>query len=78
MWRARAAGVRDAVICTQRFHLHRSVFLARQAGIDAVGVVADRPGYRPRHKDLGREVLARYRAATDVLRLRRRADPGRP
>ena len=34
--------VRRAVICTQRFHLPRSVFLARAAGIDAVGLEADR------------------------------------
>lgn len=76
MVRAAEMGVREAVVCTQRFHLARSVFLARHAGIDAVGLAADRRMYRRRHKDAAREIFARYRAVTDVLR--RRASPGRP
>lgn len=76
MLRALEMGVEDAVVCTQRFHLARAVFLARHAGIDAVGLAADRRGYRRRHKDAAREVVARYRAAADVLR--RRAVRWRP
>lgn len=51
--------VKSAVICTQKFHLARSVFLARRAGIDAVGVVADRRGYAKRRHNATREFLAR-------------------
>jgi vancomycin permeability regulator SanA len=31
-------GVTDAVVCTQTVNLERSIYLARQAGIDAVGL----------------------------------------
>jgi vancomycin permeability regulator SanA len=31
-------GVGDAIVCTQDLYVERAVFLARQAGIDAVGV----------------------------------------
>jgi vancomycin permeability regulator SanA len=37
---ADAFGVRDAVICTQKLHMARAIFLARQAGISAVGYEA--------------------------------------
>ncbi|HEY2900705.1 MAG TPA: ElyC/SanA/YdcF family protein [Polyangia bacterium] len=40
---ARIFKVTGAVICSQGMHLPRSVFLARQAGIDAVGLVSN-PG----------------------------------
>jgi vancomycin permeability regulator SanA len=33
-------GVENAVICTQRLHMARSIFLAQQAGISAVGAEA--------------------------------------
>ena len=67
---ARVFLVRDAVICTQRFHLPRSLFLARDAGLDAVGLVADRRGYSDARRDALREVVARTRAALDVWVLR--------
>ncbi len=63
---ARVFGVHDAVVCTQRYHLGRSLFLARQAGIDAVGVVADRRVYGSRVKNAFREFAARAVAVLDV------------
>lgn len=63
---ARVFGVRDAVICTQAFHLPRSVFLARAAGIDAHGLVADRRLYPSRRYDDVRELIARTVAFLDV------------
>lgn len=56
---ARVFGVERAIVCTQRFHLARSVFLARRSGIDAVGVVADRRIYKKRNRDRLREFFAK-------------------
>ena len=64
---ARVFGVRRAVVCTQRFHLGRSLFLAEHAGIDAFGLVADRRTYRARRANLIREVGARTVAFGDAL-----------
>jgi SanA protein len=71
MARARAVfRVGEAAVCTQRFHLARSLWLARAQSIDAVGVVADRRVYPARRFDAAREWMARVRAVldTDVLR----------
>jgi SanA protein len=38
---ARVFKVRSAIVCSQGVHLPRTVYLARQAGIDAVGLVVD-------------------------------------
>lgn len=59
-------GVKDAVICTQRFHTYRAVFLARSAGIDAVAVPADRRVYRAQAWNQLRESAARAVAVLDV------------
>jgi len=56
---ARVFEVDGAVICTQEFHLPRSVFLARRAGIDAVGLVADRRVYTSRVANRVREFAAK-------------------
>ncbi len=72
---ARAAQVfrvRHAVVCTQRFHLARSVFLARRYGLDVVGVEADRRAYLDARRDATREVIARAVAFSDVYLTRRR------
>ncbi|NUN13674.1 MAG: YdcF family protein [Myxococcales bacterium] len=66
---ARAAqvfGVKDAILCTQRFHLSRSLFLAHQAGIDAVGLTADRRIYPKAPLDAVREAIARTVAILDT------------
>lgn len=57
--------VEDAVICTQAFHLPRAVFLARRAGIDAVGLVADRQPYAHARANAAREFLASALAVAD-------------
>jgi SanA protein len=68
---ARVFQVGDAVVCTQAFHAHRAVFLARRARIDAVGLVADRSRYRHARRDRAREELARALAVVDSYVLRR-------
>jgi SanA protein len=37
---AAARGIREALVCTQRYHLPRALYLARHAGIAARGVAA--------------------------------------
>ena len=59
--------VESAIVCTQRFHLARSIYLARAAGIDAVGLVADRRVYARRRKDARREFAARVKAWLDIV-----------
>ncbi len=59
-------GVRSAIVVTQEFHLARSIYLARAAGIDAVGLVADRRRYAYAGHYARREFLARAKAALDI------------
>jgi SanA protein len=60
-------GQRELVIVTQRFHLPRSLYLARSLGIDAVGVVADRRVYQRRsmRRSRVREIPASWAAVID-------------
>lgn len=64
--------VRHAVVVTQRFHMARSLFLARDAGLDAVGALADRSPYTYRRRYALREVGARVVAVFDAWVFRRR------
>ncbi len=71
---ARVFKVEDAIICTQAFHLSRSIYLARAAGIDAVGVVADQRPYSERVQRVNtvREFAARTKAMLDIYILHTR------
>ena len=63
---ARVFSVRSAVVCTQSFHLPRAVFLARRAGIDAVGLRTGGGLFSSGLRDLLRESLATVRALFDA------------
>jgi SanA protein len=66
---ARAAEVfqiQDAIICTQRFHLPRSLFLAAAYDIRALGLVSDRHTYVKALQFWTREQLARALSVLDV------------
>lgn len=68
MYRARDVfQVHSAVVVTQRFHLPRAVWLARQMGLEAEGVVADRWVYDKASYYEAREVLARVKAFGEWL-----------
>jgi SanA protein len=72
MQRARTVfGVESAIICTQEFHLARSIFLARDQDIDAIGAIADRRTYAKRRADSRREFMARTVAVADLYILGR-------
>ena len=75
MQRAVTLGVTRAVVCTQRFHLPRSLYLAHAAGIEAVGLVADAGHYRGGAFNTSREACARMRALVDVRRARAQVKP---
>jgi SanA protein len=66
---AKVFGIDGAVICTQAFHLARALFLARRAGIDAVGLCVDRR-YRTRTSNHLREFGARTVAFVESYVLR--------
>ena len=55
----------NLVIISQKYHLHRALFLAQKKGIDAVGFVAKQPSGNYR-KMLLREYLARVKAMLDL------------
>lgn len=62
-------GVKRLIVCTQAFHLPRAVFLARRAGIDAIGLKAGGSLAETGFYDLARESLATVRALIDARRL---------
>lgn len=65
-------GVERCLVVTNRFHIERSVFLARRLGIDARGVPTDDADFSrsARLKWAAREALARARAVWDAVTLR--------
>jgi SanA protein len=66
---AAAMGVRQALICTQPYHLPRALYLARRAGIDALGVAAGRgrvDGPYDWLRGFVRETLARAETVVEV------------
>lgn len=61
-------GVTSAIIVTQGFHMKRSLFLAKAAGLSANGLTSDLHGYGGQGiKSDVREVASRAKAVFDVL-----------
>ena len=54
-------GAKRILIVTQEYHLHRALYIARELGIEAVGVPADLRPYRGQTRYEAREVLARFK-----------------
>src|SRR5687768_11797257 len=59
-------GISSAIICTQAFHLPRSIYLARAAGIDAHGLATHSHPEASGGHDAVREHVAQARALVDV------------
>jgi SanA protein len=59
--------VKDAIIVTQKFHLPRSIFIAKKTGINAVGYVADNRNYYSGRRNSIRENLARVKSYFEVM-----------
>ena len=54
-------GAKRIVIITQAYHLHRALYIARELGMEAVGVSADIRTYRGQSRYNTREHLARFK-----------------
>ena len=62
MYRAQAVfEVQKVIIVTQKYHLYRAVYIARQLGMDAYGVASDPRSYTGRLQREIREILARVK-----------------
>jgi len=59
--------VKDAIIVTQEFHLPRAIYIARNKGIEAYGIKADKREYAALKTLKIREALAKVKAFTEVI-----------
>lgn len=67
VYRAKAIfEVESIIICTQRFHLPRAVYIARSLSLDAIGMVADKHIYFGAIKSELREIPGRMKAFFNV------------
>ncbi|MDD4990138.1 MAG: ElyC/SanA/YdcF family protein [Candidatus Pacebacteria bacterium] len=58
--------VKSLIISTQKFHLPRAIFIARNLGIESYGIIADKRQYKNIEFNIGRELLATIKAYFDV------------
>lgn len=63
----RIFNIDDCIVVTQRFHLHRALYIARRVGLRAWGYPADRRRYLYRKRYAVREYLACVKAFLDLL-----------
>ncbi len=54
-------GAENIIIVTQEYHLHRALYIARELGLEAVGLSADLRTYRGQSRYNTREHLARFK-----------------
>ena len=54
-------GAKKIIIITQEYHLHRALYIARELGMEAMGVSADLRPYRLQGRYNAREHLARFK-----------------
>jgi SanA protein len=58
--------VNDAIVVTQEFHLSRSIYIARQKGLIAYGICADKRIYNSINRLKKREILANVKAFYEI------------
>jgi SanA protein len=67
LYRAREVfGLHNCIIVTNNFHLPRALYIARELGIDAIGVKSDLRVYQDQALNDVREFFARIKAFLDV------------
>ena len=59
--------IKDVVIITQKFHLPRSVYVARSKGMNAYGAIANTDNKYETKYNRGRDKISRVKAFFDVL-----------
>lgn len=57
----------DVIIITQKFHLPRSVYIARKKGLKAYGIASNPNGWYETHYNRGRDKISRVKAFFDVM-----------
>lgn len=68
MYRSKAVfGVEDAIVVTQKFHLPRTIFIAKGLGLPYTGFAARSHSYKTTNKIERRELLANLKALYEVL-----------
>ncbi|WP_373057514.1 vancomycin high temperature exclusion protein [Zunongwangia sp. H14] len=60
-------GIKDAIVVTQRFHLPRTMFIAKNLGLNYIGYVADKKKYKTSTRLMRREKLANFKALWEVI-----------
>jgi SanA protein len=68
MYRAnKLFNIRNAIVVTQKFHLPRTIFIAKNLGLDYKGFAADTRSYETSTRLTRREKLANFKALWEVL-----------
>lgn len=68
MYRSQAVfGIDKAIVVTQKFHLPRTLFIARNLGLDYTGFVAAPQSFYVGNRVLGREKFANFKAVWEVI-----------
>lgn len=68
MYRAnKLFNISSAIVVTQEFHLPRTIFIAKNLGLDYKGFVADKRSYETSTRLMRREKLANFKALWEVL-----------
>ena len=76
IWRAKYVyGYEKVIIVTQSYHLNRSIYIAKQLGMEAYGVACDKSIFSAGWYNNGREIIARCK---DVIWCLLKLDPAYP
>lgn len=68
MYRSQAVfGISNAIVVTQKFHLPRTLFIARNLGLNYTGFVAAPHNFNISNRILGREKLANFKAVWEII-----------
>lgn len=68
LWRAKEIyGIETLIVSTQRFHMPRALLIARNLGMNAHGIIADRTIYKSAERNSLRESFARIKAIIDLV-----------